>query len=167
MKYNDIDSNRKLDFSSKVSNKLPIRENNFEITTEEELLIKALDEFEDNKNFKYALLDSFISAETAIMKFVNKLKLENGVSKNKLDDYKEEVSISYVINIEIPFLVENLTDDERSVLGRINRVRKIRNDVVHNGKNVTEQEAREAINAVFDLLKFIEPEKYKLICRDL
>jgi hypothetical protein len=131
-------------------------EKNDPIILAEETLIKAFEELLLNKNYKYALLDAFISAETLIVENVNKAKMAKGVSKNKLDSYQTEIGISYIINVDLPLLIDDITDKERELLGCIDKVRKMRNDIVHNGKQCSEQDALFAINKVNELIYMID-----------
>ena len=79
--------------------------------------------------------------------YLHDLKLKLGASKSKLDDFEEEVPFSYMLNIECPVLIGNLTDDERQTIGEMDRIRKKRNAIIHKGEEVSEQEALEAIRA--------------------
>lgn len=116
------------------------------------LLEKAFEEIDLNNNYKYALLESFIVAESLISRLLRKIKLEKGVSKGKLEDYETEVGIGYQINVEIPVLFDDLTNDERQILGNVDKIRKVRNKVVHEGISVSEETALEAINSVSNLI---------------
>ena len=119
------------------------------------ILSKAFEELDVNLNAKFALLEIFIVAELAISKALQKLKLDAGVSKGKLKEYRKEVSISYCINIELPAFCKDLSDQERQVLGDIDKTRKLRNDVVHEGAPVSQEQALESIKAVSNLLVFL------------
>lgn len=125
------------------------------LNDEFKFLSKAHEEVDINRNYKYALLESFIVAESAISESLRKLKLAKGVSKSKLNDYETEVSISYQINVEMPILLDNITPEERQVLGGVDGIRKIRNDVVHNGADVDENTALNALNWVSKLITML------------
>jgi len=121
------------------------------------LLSKAYEELDLNRNYKYSFLESFIVAEGVISKVLRQIKLSKGVSNKKLKDFEKDLGISYQINIELPLLLENITNSERQILGDIDKVRKIRNDVVHNNASVSEETAIETLNSVQKLLDlFIE-----------
>ena len=131
----------------------------FLVTEEHRLLSKAYEELDLHQNYKYALLESFITAEMVISKFLREIKLSKGVSKGKLKEYKSEVGIGYQTNIELPAFLDNLTPNERKILGEINRIRSIRNDVVHEGKAVSEKEALDAVNATASLISMLDERK--------
>lgn len=116
------------------------------------LLAKAHEELDINLNAKFALLESFIVAESAISKSLHKLKIKAGVSKKKLDEYETEVSISYMINIELPAFLDHITDQERQTLGKIDHIRKLRNEAMHKGKHVTQEQALSSINSCYALI---------------
>ena len=120
---------------------------------ESRLLEKAFEEADLHRNYKYAFLESFIVAESVISMALRKIKQDKGVSKTKLKEYAKEVGIGYQINVEIPVLFDNLTDNERQILGSINKIRKIRNEVIHEGISVSEETALEAINSVSKLIE--------------
>ena len=109
------------------------------------------------KNFKYAILEAFISAETMISSFLNQKKIEAGVSKSKLKDYETEVGISYIINVELPMALGNgINSSDREILGHVDKVRKNRNDIVHKGKIPSEQEAKYAVESVEKLAALLK-----------
>lgn len=111
-------------------------------------LVNAFDELVVRRNAKHAFLEAFITAEAVTGHALRVLKLARGVSKKKLDEYASEVSISYMLNVEIPAFVEQLTEAERATISHVNRLRRVRNDIVHNGRLVTEEAAFEAVNVV-------------------
>jgi hypothetical protein len=111
-------------------------------------LVNAFDELVVRRNAKHAFLEAFITAEAVAGRALRVLKLARGVSKKKLDEYASEVSISYMLNVEVPAFVEQLTEAERATIGRVNGLRRIRNDIVHNGRQVSEDEAADAVNVV-------------------
>jgi hypothetical protein len=111
-------------------------------------LVNALEEVGINKNPTYAFLSAFIVAEIMLDSYLHQLKIKRGASKSKLDDFEEEVPFSYLLNVELPVLIGNPTDNERQIIGRMDKVRKKRNDIIHKAATVSEQEAVEAINAV-------------------
>ncbi len=120
------------------------------------LLVKAFEEIRINKNFKYAFLEIFIVIEVLVSRFLRNLKLQNGVSKGKLDKYETEISISYMLNVEIPAFIADITEKERNLIGQIDSIRKKRNDIVHKGDTVNETDAIEAIKFTMKLMEFIK-----------
>lgn len=122
-----------------------------QVTPAQEFLSMARHAAFHTKNFKYAVLEAFISVETLVVDYLIRVKLQRGVSKSKLDDYASEITISYMLNVELPMLVDNITAKERQILGNVDRVRDIRNDIVHEGKIATEQDAQFAVKAAEEL----------------
>jgi len=122
---------------------------------ESEDLLRAFEELSVNENPKWAFLDVFMAAELAIAKFVNENKIARGVSSAKLRDFRRDIGISYMINVDLPLLLSPLSPQERRVLTGIDVVRKKRNDVVHEGAAVSEDEALRAINAARDLFDLL------------
>jgi hypothetical protein len=120
-------------------------------------LAKAYEELLINKNFNYTLLDAFIAAETLVTDFLYKEKVKRGVSKKKLDNYKTEIGVSYLLNVDLPLLIDNIDDQKRQIIGNVDKVRKLRNDFVHNGRQVSEKEALDALNYVLALVKMLNP----------
>jgi hypothetical protein len=112
------------------------------------------------KNYKYALLDCFFVIEYVVFKFVENKKIERGLSKNKLKDFSNRIGISYLLNIEMPLLLDTYDDIAKKIITELDQVRKVRNDIVHNAKNVTHKEALHAYKSVNDLLGFLKMKKF-------
>lgn len=112
-------------------------------------------------NFKFGLLDSFIVCESLISIFLRDFKITKGVSKNKLDDYEKEIPVSYLINIELPSFISDMTEKEKQLIGDLNRLRKLRNDVVHKNKDVNENDALFAFNTLQGVHMLIEERRKK------
>jgi hypothetical protein len=99
-----------------------------------------------------AVVEAFIAAELAIAAVVREKKLAGGVSKTKLNSYDTEVGIGYMINVELIYLLNISSQDDLKTIGDVDRIRKLRNDVVHNGAIPSAEQAHEAILAVRKLL---------------
>jgi len=127
---------------------------NHTIPNGRQALLKAYEEAYINRNYKYALLECFIAIESVVVGYLTAEKLKRGISKKKVDDYKTQVGISYLLNIEFP-LITTLNEDEKKIIFAVNEVRKIRNGVVHEGKDVSEKEAKKSIESVDKLMKLI------------
>lgn len=112
------------------------------------------------KNYKYALLECFFVIESVVYKFVEQKKIEKGISKNKLKDFTNRIGISYLINIEMPLLLEVNDEKSKRILDNIDQVRRLRNEVVHKNREVSVQEADLAIAAVNSLLSFLKIPKF-------
>lgn len=125
-----------------------------------DFILRASEELNVHKNFKYSLIESWTALEIAIVSYLKDLKLAKGISKNKIDGYETNVGISYLINIELP-LVHATNDNEfKELLLSIDSVRKLRNKVIHDNKQVLEEDAANAIKALICFLTYIGYKKY-------
>ncbi len=104
--------------------------------------------------FKFALLESFIFCESYISNYLREKKIEKGISKKKMDEM--EVTFSYLLNIELPLFISDYNQEWKGIIGNVNWVRKKRNNVVHNGEDVTKDEAIRAINSIKTLILYIK-----------
>ncbi|MFQ5849675.1 MAG: hypothetical protein ACE5JU_03690 [Candidatus Binatia bacterium] len=127
------------------------------IPFEIELLDSAIEAMQYAHNFRYAVIESFMSVEIVITELLTQLKHKRGASKAKLEDLRDEVGMRYKLNIELPILLENITEGERRVIADIDWLRELRNDIVHRGKQVvTESDAKRAINSVLTLYNMLQ-----------
>lgn len=121
----------------------------------DEFYIKAKEEFFVNKNYKYGILELFTMIEVIVFKTLTDIKLKRGVSKKKLEDFKKSITISYMLNVELPMFIDNISTEDRKTIGQIDKIRRIRNSIVHENKIVTKEEgefAFEAINKFIDII---------------
>lgn len=110
-----------------------------------------LDAYEDvyvHKTYNKAILDAFTYVEIRLRDYVYQLKLKKGISKRKLDDYKIEVGIGYILNIEFPTLLNEVTPDIRAVIDGMDWARKLRNKIVHERMTAKQQDALDAISKI-------------------
>ena len=114
-------------------------------------LVDAYEELLIDRNFRSAFLSAFTIGEVMVRKYLHELKLKRGASKGKLDEFEAEIPFSYLLNVELPTLIENLTDEERQILGAVDRARKKRNAIIHKGEDVSQQEVVDTLNAVKNL----------------
>lgn len=137
-----------------ISNKLrKLLSSDFLLNSNEtkESIIRIGRDIDVYSNFKFGLLDSFIMCESLISTFLRDIKIAKGVSRSKLDKFEKEIPVSYLINIELPSFITDMTEKEKQLIGDLNRVRKLRNDVVHNNINVNKSDAIFAFNTLQDL----------------
>ncbi|MFN8344838.1 MAG: hypothetical protein U0X91_07540 [Spirosomataceae bacterium] len=127
-----------------------------EVSFVDELYIKASEEFYINKNFKYVILELFTLIEVATVDKLTAFKLKRGISKTKVDEYKKIVPISYLINIEIPLLIGKTDSEQLQVLGSVNRVRQLRNEIIHENGKVREQDAKLALETIPKFLSLLD-----------
>jgi hypothetical protein len=100
------------------------------------------------ENYKYAFLETFMLLEVVTSDFLRYKKIAAGVSKTKLNDYSKDLRISYMINVEVPIFISPMTDAKREILGKVDAIRNKRNNVIHQGYTVNENDARSAIETV-------------------
>ncbi|MFD1162983.1 hypothetical protein [Hwangdonia seohaensis] len=151
-----IGSKKNLDFDKNGEVIKEFVKSNSKISQIDEFHLKAREEFYVNNNYKYAILELFTMIEVLIVDKLTKYKLANGVSNKKLKEFKKNIPISYLINVELPLILNNITNDDRKVLSQIDSIRKIRNEIVHENKKLTKVEcefAFKAVNDFFDVLR--------------
>ena len=120
-----------------------------------DLFLKAKEEFFHHKNYKYALLDSFIFLESLLVSMITNAKIERGISRRVIKDFERDIGISYHIKIELPLLFPDLVEKNKELISKLDKLRKVRNDVVHKGKIVTEKEATIAIKIVGEFVEIL------------
>lgn len=129
-------------------------------TFQKETYLKAQQDLIVYKNFKYSFLQCFFVIETITSEFLDKKKSESGISNKKLKELKSEVGISYMLNIEIPLVVNGLSPKQKELIGKVGSLRKKRNDIVHNSADVSEEEAQNALVITQEYLNFIHSLMY-------
>jgi hypothetical protein len=133
----------------------------YQVDIETESLLKAFEEHTIYKNYKYAILDSFIVAESLTSKYLDKWKLRQGVSNKKIKEFKKEVGISYKLNVEMIASIPNVNDDHRRIIGAVDVIRSKRNRIVHDGEGADAKESHHALVAVseyYELVRKLENE---------
>jgi hypothetical protein len=135
-----------LDISSTTSNFYACLMAKTEIDLAKKVLNKAKEEIDMFKNYKYALLELFIYSESFTTHYLIEKKLQKGISSKKIDQY--EVPFSYLLNIELPLFIQDFSDEWKNIIGELNWVRTKRNSIVHEGAQVSLEEANKAYKAV-------------------
>ncbi len=124
-----------------------------------EFILKAKEEHYIHGNYKYSFIESWTSIEIAIVAFLRMIKSQKGISKNKMDSYESEVGISYLINIELPLVAsenQNLVD----MIPKVDSIRKLRNKVIHENRNITMDESHNALTIAINFLNLMGYKKY-------
>ncbi len=80
---------------------------------------------------EFALLQLAIAAEIATSRFVHKLLEFAGVSKTKLRNMEKEMTFSRMLNVDVMALCPPSMKPDRNLLGSIDRLRDLRNSVMH------------------------------------
>lgn len=99
-------------------------------------------------NNKYAYLEAFLAIETSVEKFLSERKKKLGISDQNLSDFSRETGIGYQINIEIPLVLGEIDQEHMAIINTLNKIRKIRNNIVHRGYQVSDEDVDFAINVV-------------------
>lgn len=111
----------------------------------------------DGGLLKYALIQLVIASEIATADFVKKCLLAKGVSKSKWKDYGKDITYSHMLNLYLWSLTPAHLKPDRDLIGKINRARDCRNDLMHEGIfNLTKNEMRELYEATEEYLGYIQ-----------
>ncbi|WP_298346564.1 hypothetical protein [uncultured Algibacter sp.] len=150
-----IGSKMSLDFEKNGKTIKEFIKSNGEISQIDEFLLKAREEFYVKSNFKYSILELFTMIEVLVVNILTKYKLANGVSNKKLKEFKKNIPISYLINVELPLILNNITIEDRKVLSKIDGIRKIRNEIIHENRKIAREECEFAFKAVNDFFEVL------------
>lgn len=132
-----------------------------EIKDIDEFFIKAKEEFFINKNYKYAILELFTMIEVILVRVLEDIKRSKGVANRKIKDFRKEIPISYQLNVELVMLIEDITEEDRTTLGKIDKLRRLRNAIIHENKRVVRENSIFAFEAVENFLKLINEKVVK------
>ena len=114
------------------------------------------------QNHREAVLEAIIALEMALSIFVRKKWKQRGVSQNRIDLAKRDVTLSMMMNIELMALTDDDRKPSSELIGRLNNARRLRNDIVHEGRiDVSESEGHECISSVKEALLFMGPHIYE------
>lgn len=118
--------------------------------------LKALEEFHIYKNYKYSFIESWTAIEIAITRYLKEVKISKGISKNKISSYETEVGISYLLNIELS-LVHPMSNTQyfKDLVGKVDHIRKKRNKLIHENQIITEEIAKQALDAAVEIFNFL------------
>lgn len=98
------------------------------------LFLRSAKSYIEGGTLHLALLQLAIAAEIATMRYVHSEYIRRGVSKTKLQERQSEISFGIMLNLEVIALAPPSRPPDRQLLGRVDRLRKLRNDLMHNGK---------------------------------
>jgi hypothetical protein len=121
----------------------------------QEFLLKAREELHVHKNYKYAFIETWTSLEVAIVSYLRTAKLAKGISKSKLDDFESEVGISYLLNIELPLIHQTNDESFKLMVGKVDAIRKLRNKVIHQNRDINSVEAENAYQTTLEFLDYM------------
>jgi hypothetical protein len=126
-----------------------------ELSNEDSFLASALVEL-NKQNFKFALLEGFIAVEAIAEQFMSKKKKETNVPQKSLDDFSRETGIGYQTNIEIPLALGKVDETYKQLIDDLNRIRRLRNKIVHEGLSVDHAIASDGIHVCRAYVAFLQ-----------
>lgn len=112
------------------------------------------------KSKRLQVVETAIIVESKLKSYAEMILPNKGFSKSKIKELRSELSFNTVLNLVLP-LTLNKTDLKRINKWRplIDRIRKVRNDIVHNDLSdtaISEKEVLDGIYAAMDLFDFID-----------
>lgn len=93
----------------------------------------------------YSLMLAVMVAETATARFVRQRLESRGVARGKIKESQKELTYNHMLNFFVPALLPHGSPIDPSVSGTLNRARKLRNDVVHEGRDTLDPRAIDEI----------------------
>ena len=106
------------------------------------------------------VVEAAILIESKLKTYAETILPEKGFSQSKIKDLKDELTFNTVLNLVLPLTLTKGDLKRVSIWRpRIDRIRKLRNDIVHNDLSddkISEKEVLEGIIAAMSLFEFIE-----------
>ena len=121
-----------------------------------ELLNKAMEYLYLDHNYNAAFLNAFISIEVYVSRFVEKFYSDRKISNKKIKAYKKEAGMAYKLNIILPIIFGEPSDDHLEKIHDADKIRSKRNKLVHEGLQVDFEGAKFATNTAINLISIIE-----------
>lgn len=112
------------------------------------------------KSKRIPVVEAAIIIESKLKQYAEAILPSKGFSRSKIKDLRDELTFNAVLNLILPLTLTKT--DLRKVSKwrpKIDRIRKIRNDIVHNDLSdnaINEKEVLEGIYAAVDLFQFID-----------
>jgi glycogen synthase len=105
-------------------------------------------------------LELFIFCETFIVEILKQIKISKGITNKKIKNI--DIPISYLLNIELPLVLNEFDESWKTVINNIDLVRSIRNKIVHDNYKPTRDEAINSANYVRAFVGKVKTEFPKL-----
>jgi len=106
------------------------------------------------------LVEAAILIESKLKSYAEAILPERGFTKGKIKDLRDELGFNTVLNLVLPLTLSKAEAKRVSQWRpKVDRIRKIRNDIVHNNLSdaaIDEKEVLDGIRAAVDLFDFIE-----------
>lgn len=94
------------------------------------LLIEARTNMEIGE-LEFAFLQTVIAAELETGRTIRQVAERRGVSKNKLDDFQDDMGYSWCLNVGLPLVLDTASRPSNDLIGSMNAARKLRNKLMH------------------------------------
>ena len=115
---------------------------------------------------KIATIEAAVFAESILREYTNQILTSLGISKNKVDSIRHDLSFNIMLNAVLRL---SLSPAECRKIGKnidvVDRLRKIRNDLVHgiiNEEDINEEEVRNGIEATLKIVDLIKTKLKKI-----
>lgn len=106
--------------------------------------------------YSSAVLNSVIAVEAALFPFVISRWKAMGIPKARVDKVKREIGLSQWINVQLTAVTPPNNKPRPDLIGALDRARKLRNDIVHEGRRSVEfGQAQEAVKATERLFAYL------------
>lgn len=109
--------------------------------------------------FVMACILACIACETHLSDVILKHLRERGLSNSKADDAFNDLTFSQMINLLSYFITNMKEENTKNIIGKINALRKLRNDIIHEAKWVrqdTNDIIKSGIESIIHLKKVLE-----------
>ena len=116
-----------------------------------ELFASGVMQLNHFKNYKLALLESFVAVEILVIRITNEKKESRGISKTKIKDVKQRVDLAYRMDIELRLFFD-FSQNEEILISKAVRARQIRNKIMHENQQTNKQEI---ISLISDIREFL------------
>ncbi|GAA0193378.1 hypothetical protein GCM10009122_56280 [Fulvivirga kasyanovii] len=113
------------------------------------------------KNYKLALLETFVAVEILVVRVTDEIKSSKGISRTKISEFKQAVDLAHRMDIELRLFFK-FSQEEEALIGQMVRARKIRNKIMHYNEVAKESEITEIIKSIRSFL-FMLIEKHEKI----
>lgn len=88
----------------------------------------------ESGEYEFSFLQAVIAAEIATARAVRLACRQKGVSKNKLDNARKEMTYSWALNVGLPLALEPAIRPQTNLINAMNVARDKRNDLMHEAK---------------------------------
>jgi hypothetical protein len=120
------------------------------------LIGEARSSWEDGE-YEFAFLQAVIAAEIATARAVRAECIKRGVSKNKLDDARKEMTYSWALNIGLPLCFPAAVRPNATLVAAMNAARSKLNDLMHEALfNMTREQLGQLLTDTKEYVKALK-----------